>query len=170
MATFVMRRLDDGDRDWAAELWSQGWCGPAMMSWGVTPLIDALPRDRHRAGRGGVGGTPVGLVNYHIAGDGCEIVSLDSPREGLGVGSALIAAVRDVAAETGLARLWLVATNENLSALRFYQKRDVRLTAEQRGAATTARQRTPPIPVTGIDGIPLRDEIELGLPLGGGST
>lgn len=117
-----------------------------------------------------VGGAPVGLVTFHIAGDGCEIVSLDSPREGVGVGSAPIAAVRDVAAEAGPTRLRLVATNDNRAALRFYQERDMRLTAGQHGAATATRQRTRSIPVTGFDGMPLRDEIDREHSLGGGST
>jgi GNAT superfamily N-acetyltransferase len=105
--------------------------------------------------------TPVGLITYQIEGEACEIVSLDSLVEGQGVGSSLVAAVRGVAMEQGCARLWLVTTNDNTPALRFYQKQGFRLVMLHKYAIETARQLKPEIPTHGFDGIPIRDEIEL---------
>ena len=52
-----------------------------------------------------------------------------------------------------------------MRALRFYQKRGFRLVALYPGALAESRKLKPEIPITGIDGIPLLDEIELELML-----
>jgi ribosomal protein S18 acetylase RimI-like enzyme len=103
----------------------------------------------------------VGLVTWHIAGDACEIVTLDSLQPASGLGTALIAAARSAALAAGCRRLWLITTNDNLTALRFYQKRGFQLAALHRNALAVSRQRKPTIPLVGENGIPLRDEIEL---------
>jgi ribosomal protein S18 acetylase RimI-like enzyme len=55
-----------------------------------------------------------------------------------------------------------VTTNDNVDALRFYQRRGFRLAALRAGAVEDARARLKPeIPWTGADGIELRDELEL---------
>jgi GNAT superfamily N-acetyltransferase len=106
---------------------------------------------------------PVGLVTYRIDGNECEIVTMNSLLEGIGIGSALIAAVKNVAAEAGCKRLWLITTNDNTAALRFWQKRGFLLVAVHRNALEQSRRLKPEIPLIGNDGIPLRDEIELEL-------
>ena len=106
-------------------------------------------------------GEIVGLATYHIANEACEIVTLDSLQEGLGIGAALIEAVHDVAVRSGCRRLWLITTNDNTRALRFYQKRGFRLVAVRPGAIDAARRIKPGIPQIGNDGIPIRDELEL---------
>ena len=70
-----------------------------------------------------------------------------------------------VALKRALKRIWLITTNDNLNALRFYQRRGFVLVALHRGDATWARQHLKPeIPVLGLDDIPIRDELELELP------
>ncbi len=108
-------------------------------------------------------GKPAGLVTYHINGNECEIVSMNSLVERTGIGSALIDAVKDVAAKAGCKRLWLITSNDNTAALRFYQKRGFSLVAVYRNAVEQSRKLKPEIPLIGNDGIPLRDEIELGM-------
>jgi len=105
------------------------------------------------------------LVTYVIGPAGCEIISLDSLKEGGGTGSALVDAVAAEATRRGSARLFLSTTNDNLRALGFYQRRGFELTAVRRGAVTEARRRKPAIPLIGDNDIPLRDEIELELRL-----
>ena len=102
-----------------------------------------------------------GLVTFHIAGDACEIVTLDSLHPGQGIGTALIEAVKAAAGAAGCRRLWLITTNDNLHALGFYQKRGFRLVAVHPGAVDDSRKLKPEIPLIGNDGIPIRDEIEL---------
>ena len=70
--------------------------------------------------------------------------------------------------EHGLRRLWVLTTNDNVDALRFYQRRGFRLSALRPGAVDEARrQLKPEIPELGEYGIPIRDEIELEMPLEG---
>ena len=104
---------------------------------------------------------PIGLATYVIENSACEFVSLDSIREGEGVGSALVDAVVQEARKQRCSRVWCVTTNDNFPALRFYQKRDFRLVAVHPGAADRSRLLKPSLPVWGIEGIPIHDEIEL---------
>ena len=61
-------------------------------------------------------------------------------------------------------RIWLVTTNDNLDALRFYQRRGFSLCALRAGAVDDSRRRLKPsISLTGAYGIPLRDELEFEL-------
>lgn len=53
-----------------------------------------------------------------------------------------------------------MTTNDNTHALRFYQKRGFVITAIRVNAMEEQRKKKP-IPLTGNDGIPIRDEIEL---------
>jgi ribosomal protein S18 acetylase RimI-like enzyme len=103
----------------------------------------------------------LGLLTYHIEGDACEIITVDSLLPNAGIGTALIHAVRQAARLAGCRRFWLITTNDNTAALRFYQKRGFVLAALHRDAVSRSRQIKPEIPLTGDDGIPIRDEIEL---------
>ena len=82
-----------------------------------------------------------------------------------GAGSALLAACVRAAVDAGATRLWLITTNDNMPALRFYQRRGFVLVALRPGAIDEARRTLKPeIHLTGRDEIPIRDEIELELP------
>jgi N-acetylglutamate synthase-like GNAT family acetyltransferase len=107
------------------------------------------------------GGEMVGLLTYRIDGDACEIVTLDATIEQRGIGTALIDATCAAAVEAGCKRLWLITTNDNLDALRFYQRRGFRIVAVQPNAVDESRRLKPSIPEVGAYGIPLRDELEL---------
>jgi hypothetical protein len=72
----------------------------------------------------------------------------------------LLEAAKAAATAAGCRRLWLVTSNDTMRALRFYQRRGFALAALHRDALTAARRLKPEIPLV-IDGIPLRDEIEL---------
>lgn len=100
-------------------------------------------------------------TTYHLEGEACEIVTLDAWRTGLGVGTALIETVKQVAGREKCRRLWLVTTNDNLPALRFYQRRGFVIAAVHLNAIEKDRRLKPEIPLTGLNGIPIRDEIEL---------
>ena len=102
-----------------------------------------------------------GLITWRVAGREMEILSLDSIREGEGTGSALLSAAVEKARSAGLDRVTLITTNDNLAALRFYQKRGFDLVKVYRNALDQARRIKPEIPLTGMDGIPLKHEIEL---------
>jgi GNAT superfamily N-acetyltransferase len=105
-----------------------------------------------------------GLLTYVLDRDRgwCEILTLHAAERRGGAGTALIAEVERLAATEGCERLWLITTNDNVDALRFYQRRGFRLAAVHPGAVNDARARLKPeIPEVGEYGIPIRDEIEL---------
>jgi ribosomal protein S18 acetylase RimI-like enzyme len=81
------------------------------------------------------------------------------------VGSALMAAAQETARAAGCKRLWLITTNDNTHALRFYQRRGLKIAAVYVNAVEISRRLKPEIPLNGYDGIPLRDEIELEITL-----
>ena len=105
----------------------------------------------------------VGLLCYRDDGDGWwELVLISAVADRTGVGTALVDAMR---AQVGSgARIWVVTTNDNIDALRFYQRRGFQLRAVRPGAVDEARRTMKPeIPAVGRYGIPLRDEVELEL-------
>ncbi|WP_334076653.1 GNAT family N-acetyltransferase [Paenibacillus sanfengchensis] len=102
----------------------------------------------------------LGTISYLIENEDCEIVSLESKKENHGIGSALLQLVIDHAKKANCKRVWLVTTNENIRAIRFYQKRGFDMKAIHRHAVEAARKLKPSIPLTSEDGIPIRHEIE----------
>ena len=132
------------------------WAGPRIVTRGKLHHADELPgfiaiQDSK----------PAGLITYDIVGEWCEIVTMNSLVERTGIGSALIDAVKNAAVTVGCKRLWLITTNDNTNALHFYQKRGFQLVAVHRNAIEKSRLLKPEIPLTGNDGIPIRDEIEM---------
>jgi hypothetical protein len=109
----------------------------------------------------------LGVAAYKPAGDSVELVLLEAFERGRGAGTALVDAVADLARKAGARRLWLVTTNDNLDALRFYQRRGMGLVQVWPGDVTQARETLKPeIPLIGEYRIPIRDELELELALG----
>jgi GNAT superfamily N-acetyltransferase len=107
------------------------------------------------------GGRLVGLLTYDVAGDMLEIVTLNAIERRTGIGTLLIDAVVRAARRLGCREVRLTTTNDNVDALRFYQRRGFRLAELRPGAVDRARRDKPEIPRTGDYGIPLRDEIDL---------
>lgn len=122
-------------------------------------LVDTLTRPAVAAFENG---TLAGVLVYDIAGAECEILALYAAHRRGGVGTALVTMVAGLAAAAGCRRYWVLTTNDNVDALRFYQRRGFRLSALRPGALDEARRTLKPqIPPIGDYGIPLRDEIEL---------
>jgi GNAT superfamily N-acetyltransferase len=107
------------------------------------------------------GGVIRGHVTYRIRGDDCELTSIDARPPRTGVGTLLMDAAEEAARSAGCLRIWLVTTNDNLDALRFYQRRGYRLSALRPGAVDAGRRLKPELPQVGSYGIPMRDELEL---------
>jgi GNAT superfamily N-acetyltransferase len=107
-----------------------------------------------------------GVLTYDVAGRECEILTLHAASQWGGAGTALVDAVRGIAARAGCRTLWVLTTNDNVDGLRFYQRRGFRLSALRPGAVDESRRTLKPqIPPTGFYGIPLRDELELVMPV-----
>lgn len=103
----------------------------------------------------------IGWITYIIRNDEIEIIFLDSIQEGKGIGSVLWEKVENLAKQNKIKTISLVTTNDNLEALKFYQKRGYRITAIIPNAVKKARNIKPFIPLIGYDGIPINDELVL---------
>jgi GNAT superfamily N-acetyltransferase len=111
-------------------------------------------------------GRIVAVATYVARSDAVEILTLHSDRRWSGIGTDLVAAVEEVAVSRGCRRLWLVTTNDNVDALRFYQRRGFRMAALHPGAVDRSRaELKPEIPAVGEHGIALHDELVLDKPL-----
>ena len=103
----------------------------------------------------------IGLLTYLISKDECEIISLDSKKEKQGIGSKLLHKVELIAKDKNCKVIKLITTNDNLNALKFYQKRGYHITKIYQNSMEIVRKIKPNVPLIGENGIPLRDEIEL---------
>jgi len=141
--------------EWVRELLTERWLSEKVVSRGRMHLADTLPGFIAWQGE-----NRIGLVTYEIEEEECEIVTLDSLAEGLGIGTELLKSVLQAAVKAKCNRAWLVTTNDNINALRFYQTRGFLLAALHRNAIEESRKLKPEIPARGFDNIALRDEIE----------
>lgn len=150
------------DAAWIRETFVREWCGDTVgLSDGGVVYADDVPALVARRN-----GERVGLVAYLIVDQLCEIVALVARPIWQGTGTALIDAVETVARDEGCGRLEVATTNDNLDALRFYQRRDFRLIELLPRKMDEVRARKPEVPETGNFGIPLRDVLVLRKDLG----
>jgi GNAT superfamily N-acetyltransferase len=148
-----IRPRRDDDRAWIEDILGERWGGSIVVAHGEVfqpaklPALIAEPRE--------------GLVTYQVRDDTAEVVTLDAFTPRQGVGTALLAALVDMLRRRGCRSLCLTTTNDNVDALRFYQRRGFRLAGIRIAAMEQARKLKPVIPLIGRHGIPMRDEIDL---------
>lgn len=132
------------------------WAGPVITSkgqaWDTSALPGYIAIDDANNLRG--------VVTYRLYGKECEITTLNSLEEKQGIGTGLINAVLRTAKDTQCSRLWLVTTNDNTYAIRFYQRFGFSLREVHINALDKARELKPSIPLLGMDNIPLKHEFE----------
>jgi ribosomal protein S18 acetylase RimI-like enzyme len=153
----MIRALVDGDRDRVAGFCRLRWGSERAVSRGKVFRIDELPGFVALSDSEEI----EGLVTYVAEGDECEVVSLDAVKEGAGIGTALLERAVEAARDAGCRQVQLITTNDNMRALRFYQRRGFRLVALNPGALERSRELKPEIPEIGMHGIPLSDELVL---------
>lgn len=135
-----------------SELWGSSLIVSRGRVWDVARLDGFVSiEDRRR----------FGALTYRIEGDEMEVVTLQASPRSAGTGSALMAGAIEEARRLRCRRVWLVTTNDNLDALRFYQRRGFRIAAIYVGAMEEARRLKPSIPIVGEFGIEKRDEVEM---------
>ena len=129
------------------EIWSLGRCHHADALPGFVAELD---------------GAFAGLVTINIDPGAwqCEVITLSSRLSQHGVGSALLSAAEEFAREHDCGRIYLTTTNDNTHAIRFYQRRGWQFAALHKGIVDRVRTLAPEIPLHGLDGIQVRDEVE----------
>jgi GNAT superfamily N-acetyltransferase len=156
----VIRPVRESDRPTVEWLTTQLWGAPEVAVHEGVFYPAALPGFiAERAGR------IAGLVAFEVRAGVLEIVTINALELYQGIGTLLIEAVRAEAKRLGCQQVTLTTTNDNMGALRFYQRRGFRIAAIRPGAVDRTRQRKPEIPLTGDFGIPLHDEIDLSCPM-----
>jgi len=152
----AVRRLTHDDLPRLRQFWMEHWGGEEMISRGKVYRPEQLDGFVVEDGN-----EWIGLLTFVIDSDECEVTSLDSLRQGQGIGSTLLEKAIEEARSCNCRRLFLITTNDNLNALGFYQKRGFEIVTIYRGAINESRKRKPSIPLIGFNNIPLRDEVEL---------
>ena len=159
-ATVVRAASTDSDRSWIEALSISTWGSSeiVVLRDGAVRVLDMLEIPALLAWNGEA---RVGWLAYQASGDGCEVVSLVAAEPFKGIGSALLRTLASSCRKQGSDRIRLTTTNDNLNALRFYQRRGFRLAALRRDALDAARRLKPGIPEIGRYGISMRDLLEL---------
>ncbi|SCG38922.1 Acetyltransferase (GNAT) family protein [Micromonospora zamorensis] len=157
MGGFEVRAIRPDERTAVDALHEREWGGPYVVAHDTRHDLRTLPTLVAVDDAGAV----AGALTYHADEDGLEVVSLVAAVPAAGSGTALLTAATATVVAMGLTRVWLITSNDNLRALRFYQRRGMRLVGVDRGAVDRARLLKPEIPLVGDDGIPLHDELIL---------
>ena len=157
-AVYEVLPLDEAYRERVNSLIKENWSGPYIVTKGI--LRDTRTHAGFVAAKDG---DVAGYILYHMADTDCEITVLESLLPGRGIGSKLIDAVVQEAEKAGCRRIWLITTNDNTNAIRFYQRYGFVLKEVHIDTMDKARKLKPQIPATGIDGIPIAHEFEFEL-------
>jgi ribosomal protein S18 acetylase RimI-like enzyme len=161
--SIAITEIELSDTEWVRNFLLENFGSTRVVSRGQIYHADALP--------GFValyGGEPKALLTYSHEGDELQVVTLHATTRGLGLGSRLIEAARELACKLRCRRMWLITTNDNQPAIRFYERRGMRIAAIHRGAIAESRKLKPEIPLFGVGGLPIEDEVEFELLLEGG--
>jgi ribosomal protein S18 acetylase RimI-like enzyme len=151
-----VRPLVGDDHEWAAAFLDAEMGGRMQARMGELLDVLAYPGLVVEGERG----DRVGLLTYRDDGEGAtEVTVIVVNRKHEGGGTALLDALRGAVSGP----IWLVTTNDNVDALRFYQRRGFRLREVRRGGVDESRRVKPHIPVEGEYGIPRHDELVLDL-------
>lgn len=101
-----------------------------------------------------------GIATWRVERGVPYMISMNNVTDRRGVGVALLEAMIAMARESGSPLLRVLISNDNWPAFRFYQKRGFRISAVHTGVVDMIRVMKPSVPELGVDGIPMRDEIE----------
>lgn len=144
------------------------WIHTALVeTWGSARIVvngDIVDATRHPCL---IAGDNAGLLVFRDhRPDGVEIIAMEAFAANKGIGKQLLDHLIRESTERGKRYISATTTNDNLPALRFYQRAGFRVFDLRAGAIDLARERLKPeIPETGCEGIPIRDELELRYPL-----
>jgi ribosomal protein S18 acetylase RimI-like enzyme len=157
----TVRPIEPGDRETVERLQIELWGAPTAVGHGVVfrpaELDGFLAAD---------GDDVVGMLTYvPLDASTIEVATVDALRPHEGIGTLLMDAMLARAAALGASRLVLTTTNDNIDALRFYQRRGFQLCALRLGQVNESRKLKPEIPLIGAYGIPMTDELELTRPV-----
>ena len=151
-----IKAIDDSNKPGARQLFITHWNSDFMVTKGRVHKFEEL--------EGFIATNEndiIGLLTFRHEKNEVELVSLNSFIENIGIGTLLLNRLIEYVKENSVDRLWLMTTNDNLDALKFYQKRKWVLKCIYPNAVKEARKLKPTIPMIGYRGIEIKDELEL---------
>ena len=151
----TIRKILPEDKDWITKVMIDAWGSVVVVASQAFNTLE-LP-----GFIGEVDGEKAGILTYFVKDNRCEIVSLNSVIKNRGVGSLLLEKIKEYAKEKKYESIWLDTTNDNIDALKFYQKRGFRITKVYPDEIDKVRKLKPQIPEIGEYGIPIKDALEL---------
>lgn len=104
-------------------------------------------------------GKLIGYLLYLPKSEEWEILVLHALEKNRGIGTALIDALSEKVKKTGGKKLSVVTTNDNIPAIRFYQRRGFSLGEVGFNALEETRKIKPNVPEIGLEGIRLSHEL-----------
>jgi GNAT superfamily N-acetyltransferase len=143
------------DQPWVDEVLQRMWGGCTVVVHGEAYDAGGLPAL--------IAGEYQGLATFALAAERphAELIALNALMPRQGIGTALVETLAAQLGSRGVREIRLTMTNDNLDALRFYQRRGFRIVAVRPGAVDDARRIKRSIPVVGNYAIPRHDEIEM---------
>lgn len=157
MIPIIIKNAGSEDKQWVKQILIKYWSSVFIVTQGKIHKAD-----EYKALIACYEKLRTGLLVYHINNSEIEIISLSSEIEKLGIASSLLDYLIKLGCQNNCKRIKLITTNDNIKALRFYQKRGFILSNIYINAVNeVSRKLKPEIPLKGMNGIPIRDEIEL---------
>ncbi len=152
----TIRKIKPSDINWIKKIFIDYWNGDFVVSKGKIHKPEELEGFIAE-----INNKKVGLVTFKLVRGKIEIVTLNSFLKRKGIGNSLLEKVIKLAKIKKVKIIWLITTNDNLNALKFWQKRGFNIVKIYPNAIKISRKIKPQIPLIGQNGIPLKDEIEL---------
>ncbi len=155
MDNHIFRSIVNSDKDWIdnfiAELWGSNEVVVHNTLYIPSVLKGFIAEENRKK---------IGLITYQISNSDCEIVTLNSLLENKGIGTKLVKLVEEEAIKNNCNSVWLITTNDNLNAIKFYQRIGYHLAEVFPNAVENSRKIKPEIPLIADNGIPIRDELK----------
>lgn len=153
---FTIRFSNSADSIMVKKLMEKHWGGEPLVIRGQKYYPSALEGIIAE-----INHTIVGFLFYDIQNQDCEIVVFEVFDKFKGIGTKMLDKLKEVAKDLSCKRVYLMTTNDNLDALRFYQRRGFQICGIHINSMARSRKIKPAIGMLGDYGISIRDEIDL---------
>jgi len=153
---YIIREKNNGDNSWINEKLKENWGSSIIVSrrkkYEQSDLSGFVIENNEKK---------LGICLYRIENNECEMVVLEAFEQGKGIGTALVDKLIESCSNARIKRIWLITTNDNIDALRYYQKHGFEFVCIYRNEIEYSRKIKPEIPIIGNYGITIKDEIEM---------
>lgn len=154
---YFVKKTNKKDSPWLKKIYLKYYGGKFCVFLGRKFFLETLPgyyleNEKQKK---------IGLITYEIKKNVCEIMTLNAFQKFKGIGTCLLKKVIKTAKDNKCKKIKALTTNDNIDALRFYQKRGFRIFKIHKNALKKDRKLKPSIPKLGDYKIPMLDAIEL---------